>query len=397
MSELEFLSLTEKLPQVPQEPEEPKPAKKKKKKKKGSAAFRIFMLMWCAALIIAMFYGLKYFYDFLVDYENTYQASLPVHEIDKLMDYFRENDMRTVYELLDEKPSYTEFETVDSAVSYMKYMVAGKQLDYKETENSNQDAPEYVITADSYIIGKAGFAKTDTMLKYSFPTWKLKSLEFYTTALESFTVKAPSNYQVKVNGVTLSDKYITATDITISDKDLYFDPYAVIPKGSEYHGEGLYFKPKVSVTDEGGCEVDLEYNEAENTYTAGFSKTAPDEEAMKDFAIQAVTDYAKYISHDLPEGSIDHYFAPNNIYLYYIEHNGGRQFYSKHGHVDFKNVEVRDFISYTDDMYYCEVYLEQWMQMNRGSSEPEVVPTDGRFYFVKVDGKWKISGIEYGE
>ena len=65
--------------------------------------------------------------------------------------------------------------------------------------------------------------------------------------------------------------------------------------------------------------------------------------------------------------------------------------------VDFKNVEVRDFISYTDDMYYCEVYLEQWMQMNRGSSEPEVVPTDGRFYFVKVNGKWKISGIEYGE
>lgn len=397
MSELEFLSLTTQLPDPVPEPEEPKPRKKKKKKKKGSAAFRIFMLIWSAALIIAMFYGLKYFYDFLVEYEATYQASLPVHEIDRLMEYFEANDMRTIYELVDEKPEFTEFETSDSAISYMKYMVVGKQLDYKETENSNQESPEYIITADSYIIAKASFAKGNTVLKYSFPTWKLKSLEFYTSALEEFNVKAPSNYQVLINGKALSDRYLTATDITISDKDLYFDPYAVIPKGSEYHGEGLYFKPTVSVTDESGNEVDIQYDEATNTYTAGFSKTAPDEEAMKEFAIQAVTDYAKYISHDLPEGAIDHYFAPNNIYLYYIEHNGGRQFYSKHGHVDFENVEVRDFISYTDDMYYCEVYLEQWMQMNRGSAEPEVVPTDGRFYFVKINGNWKISGIEYGE
>ena len=42
-----------------------------------------------------------------------------------------------------------------------------------------------------------------------------------------------------------------------------------------------------------------------------------------------------------------------------------------------------------------EAYVEQYMQMYWGSDEPEVLPTDVHLYFVKIDGKWLIGGIQY--
>ena len=42
-----------------------------------------------------------------------------------------------------------------------------------------------------------------------------------------------------------------------------------------------------------------------------------------------------------------------------------------------------------------EVYVEQWMEMYWGADEPEVLPTDAHVYFVKIDGKWLVGGIQY--
>ena len=56
---------------------------------------------------------------------------------------------------------------------------------------------------------------------------------------------------------------------------------------------------------------------------------------------------------------------------------------------------MKDFIAYSDDVCYCEVLVEQYLTMEWGPREPEVITTDGKFYFVKQNGEWKVLGIEF--
>ena len=70
-------------------------------------------------------------------------------------------------------------------------------------------------------------------------------------------------------------------------------------------------------------------------------------------------------------------------------------------YTSFSGEAARDYtpanicIVYSDEVVYMEVYVEQWMQMYWGSDEPEVIPTDAHVYFVKIDGKWYVGGIQY--
>ncbi|MBR6987040.1 MAG: hypothetical protein IKH82_03110, partial [Clostridiales bacterium] len=92
---------------------------------------------------------------------------------------------------------------------------------------------------------------------------------------------------------------------------------------------------------------------------------------------------------------LDKYFPKGSQSLSYIKRNSARQYFTSHGSVSIHNEEVRDCIVFSDNVVYMEAYVEQYMQMYWGSDEPEVLPTDVHLYFVKIDGKWLIGGIQY--
>ena len=52
-------------------------------------------------------------------------------------------------------------------------------------------------------------------------------------------------------------------------------------------------------------------------------------------------------------------------------------------------------IVYSDEVVYMEIYVEQWMEMYWGSDEPEVIPTDAHVYFVYINDRWLVGGIQY--
>jgi hypothetical protein len=73
------------------------------------------------------------------------------------------------------------------------------------------------------------------------------------------------------------------------------------------------------------------------------------------------------------------------------------QYYSIHD-IEKKpihNEEIKDVIVYSDEVVYMEIYVEQWMEMYWGSDEPEVIPTDAHVYFVYINDRWLVGGIQY--
>lgn len=357
--------------------------------------FRNFMLVWSGLLLIVISVGLFRFYRFLENYEASYQASRPALDMDRYASLFQNKDFDAIYDLLTVKPVCTEFETTSDINTYLSELLADRSISYTPAEGYTEDSPKYLIKADDFVLAGLNLTRSSSeSRKYGFPVWELSDFEIYTKAPESFLIQAPSNYDVSVNGIRLGADHLSESEITL-DEERYVKEYASLPTCNRYYGEGLYLPPTVTATDDYGQEVPVTYDAGQQMYIVPFSSHAPDQEALEAYAIQAVKDYCEFISQDLGDNALDKYFPADSTALYMIKHNTSRQFFAHHRSSDFQNVEVKNFISYSSDVFYCEVYVEQVLVMSYGSPEPEVLPYTGRFYYVNLNGEWKISGIVY--
>ncbi len=356
--------------------------------------FRIFLILWLGILAIAIAFALGYFYDFLDSYETAYQSSLPYHTMDSIMQSFYDMDMDTIYKMQTDLPVITEFETEETVKLYMTELLEDKSLSYEKTAYYNEDFPEYQILADGYVVATVSLRKSQTdHLEYDFPVWYVSSFTFYTQPLEGFHIEVPENFTVYVNGIMLSDDnyYIGRTS---PEENMFIEPYQTLPDIKTYQGDGLYVTPTVTAVNSYGTEYIVLPEETTGNYIIPYPTDCPDADAMKSYATEVVTTYANFISGDTPDNALDPYFPEDSTLLPLIKANTSRQYYTSHRTPEIQNIEIKEFIAYSEDVYYCEVYLEQSMVISAWR-DPEIVPTDGRFYFVRIDGEWKVSAIAY--
>jgi hypothetical protein len=153
-------------------------------------------------------------------------------------------------------------------------------------------------------------------------------------------------------------------------------------------------EPTVTAYAADGSEVPVVYDSEASKYYVDYPRDCPDREAMENYAAKAVSAYASFVSGDLPESELRRYFTPNNRFLYYMTH-AGLTYFTRHLDEEIHSTEILDFISYSDDAFYCEVKVEQYLTMEWGPREPEILITDGKFYFVRINDEWKVSGIEF--
>lgn len=371
----------------------PKKVTKSKGKKKRNT-FRTFMIVWLGSLAIIIAIALGYFYQFLERYEAAYQISRPYHDMDDIMSVFESRDIDTIYNMLTLHPVICDFENEDTIKGYMLSLLADKELTYVKGNHYTEDYPEYYIEADGYIVAELSLLKSPVESHdYGFPVWYISSFEFYTIATEECRIEAPENCTVYINGIAVSDNYCCQDHIEL-EENVFVQPYASLPQVRDYYTSGLYTAPTVTAIDCFGNPSPVSYNAETKTYEVAFSSASDDAESMKQYAIDAVTAYANYVSNDSPDDALDGYFASDCEILAMIKANTSRQYYTAHHTPEIKNVEVVDFIVYSEDVYYCEVYLEQHMLLSWGG-DPEIVPTDAHFYFVNINGEWKVTGIQY--
>ena len=366
-----------------------------RKRKKGWLIFFILLFIWSAALVAAIVYGLNYFYNFTIDYEKAYQDSRPVLSMGDVLAHFENADIDYIYDNMVEKPQVNEFETEADLKEYMGTLLEGKTISFNEASGYSEDTPNYTITADGYAVADVKLRKSSTEeRKYHFPVWEMTELNFYTAPTESFSVEAPENYTILVNGIPLSSDYCVQSGIE-SEENKYVDPYGRIPDLADYYGEGFYKQPTVTAQDAGGMEVAAVYNEAEGRYEVGFSSDSPEKEELEDRAIKLAITFANFISGDTSIDNLSPYFPSGSEALAMIKRNSSNEFFASHSNVTIQNEEIKDFVCYSEDVCYVEAYIEQSMHVYGAAQNPVILPTDGHFYFVKMDGVWKVAGIKY--
>ena len=358
--------------------------------------FLVFLICWLVVVTAFIAWFLLRFNSFAAVYESEYEDSLPYHTAEAITQKFNDHDVDFIVTSMTSKPVVTAFEDESVVSEYVESMITGKSFVYVETDSSREDEPEYYIkTDDGILVARVELQEDKSVsLPYGFKAWKQESLEFFTAASYDVDISAPETYTVYINGVEVTDTYLDG-EIVPSELTQYVDPYAVIPGTANYIVKGLYKRPTVTAVDYLGNECECVYDSQNDKYIVGFIKDFEGREDLEEFAISFTSTFANYISQDAGDYALDKYFPSGSTALSYIKRNSSRDLYTRHGSVSIHNEEIKDVIVYSDEVVYMEIYVEQWMEMYWGSDEPEILPTDAHVYFVYINDKWLVGGIQY--
>ncbi len=350
-----------------------------------SSPFGVFLLLWILCLVIAIPVIMARFFRFLEGYEENYHASCNEVVIDEMRSVFLSRDPGAVYDMLTVKPRPGFYETEEDMIEYMgSFMEDGAISIEQELTAADDVHRSFVITCGEKEIARAEYVKGQD--------WDLDMLEFYAPVSKRVQITAPEDVKIFINGKEMS--YITRT-YTYSDNNAqkYYEGYTTIPSVESFVIEGFCLVPEITARSLEGTELEVEETD-DGIYMVKYPHDTPEREEMEALAIEAVSAYASFISRDLPYEKFKEYFTKDNIFLYYINHTD-LQWFTRHLASEIHSAEVKNFIMYNDEAFYCEVEVEQYLTMAWGPREPEVIITDGKFYFIRENGKWKVLAIEF--
>lgn len=359
----------------------------KKKGKKKKSFFKKGLLIYAAVLLVIIAGVWIFFYSFI----DGYEKGMPYNKIAEISKEIKENPES----LLKDVKVSNDFESNDYAINYIKSLVSGKDITYKEAKENTSADPVYELIVDQKVFAKISL-KEDGKIKHGFKNWAIKDVDVadYLPTTADITVLAPDSSEVYVNNVKVSDEYITDKNVSIDILSNVEQYLSNPPKMVKYQIGGLFETPAVSVKDLNGEE--LEVVEDSGNYTAGISKDASLEEEFKQYLLDVTNAYARNFAN--LDKSIFNYVRPGSE-LYDAINSATTYFYpnSKISGTEFTSREVTDFVKYSDDCFTCHVKYDYTIYFTGYSIDKDVSSVDMTWVFVQKDGLWYLTDTKYYE
>lgn len=371
----------------------------KNTKKKSFSAFRIGYLLLLVVCITFWILVIRYVYNCLLRYE----AAQPERIVEALTEKIAGEGVGSVFSV---DTAFSRFEPLDCVRDCYEEAARGETVFWRQDKSSyDVSAPVYQIYAGERHIGNVTLRETSSeplMFILSLSKWEVESAEPVIDAgQESVTVTAPDSCSILVNGVALGEEEFTGTE-TVPEQFQYITKYVDVPKLVEYKVEGLFQKPEVEILDAFGnvLEYDEVYGEGHTQITVDefpVSEMDPQLEAM---VLENAERYSNFFSKDLPgcEKStkpIADMFPEDSYYMTMAEtyRKEDMWMYNAHSTPSFKNESVSHYISYSDQLFSCEVYFDKLIPL----ANVNTIRTDTThmvIFYGYLDGRWKILDMQ---
>lgn len=362
------------------------------REKKKRQRYWIFLGIWSILLTVVLVIALARFYGFLKNYQRVFVETRPLLYQNEVMQIFTDCDAEQILAMA--KPvELGPYESRENFEDFISNYLSGKEIDFGTKKGEHiEERPVYVVTADGMPFAVVRLKKKAETAAYGLPLWETDSIELLPMQAAEYQLLAPSTVTVTVNGIPVTEDAMEEDEIRGTAEE-YLEAYTQIPSYHRYNLGQFYGEPTLSGINDAGEPVDIAYNEKEHCYEAAFGGDKALQETVEDYVIQAVTDYAMYVSNDAAYNSLDKYFPPNSQLLAGIKANQ-RIWFDYHLEPEVKNQKITEFIMYSQDAFSAQVYLEQHMYVPY-SKKTEMLVTDLHIYFVKIDDAWKVSGIAF--
>lgn len=248
-----------------------------KKTKRFKYGFLLGMVIYAVVFLVAIFFGLRYFWDFIAAFEE----SRPLNTINAYMDQLTVDhicDSQT--ELL--KLSEDNLVSEETCRQLMRDALKDEITYAKKSSESTDTKTVYVLRSGSRIIGSVTMTATE-IDQYNFARWKISEEHFdlsFILAEKSYTVTVPEEFQVYVNGVLLDESYITESDIQYTAVERLYKDYD-LPTMVTYQASVPLGECEGVVKDSEGNEIIIDENTDYNAFLENCTDT--EETELKTF------------------------------------------------------------------------------------------------------------------
>lgn len=372
---------TERKP-VAAEEEQPKkkPAKKggkKKSSRKGSAVFYTFYFMFVLLFAVASFLGYRWLEGWLADYEAANAKCQEVFE-----ELFGDPDWGELYDMADVED--TLFEGRDLYIAHMQSKVGDAQLTCMETSAGLSQSRKYVVRLGNEKI--AAFTM-EGQRKYitDIPDWHLGKVELFLNRNNTIRIQKKEGNTAYVNGVALDDSYTIQIAGTAAEDFLPMGLTGIRMCTQEV--QGLMAEPAVTIMDETGANLVVDYDEVSGCYIARTDfNTISDEH--RELALEAVKTYCKWMIKEINgRANIAKYYDPSSDIYRDIVSAQENSWIEEHNGYKFDNESVSGYTMYGTDIFSVRVGLSLSVT-NPDGTVKEYVFDQALFFNKKDEDRW---------
>lgn len=213
-------------------------------------------------------------------------------------------------------------------------------------------------------------------------------------------VRVPADVRVFADGRELTEEYILQSGIKaegtfdfLYELESRFKEYEglaeklPIPTYKEYYIDFTY--SELTATDGFGKPYELKFD-GEYYIGDGFASDESNISECTSLAINMANALAMYLTRDLPFSAVTPYLLKDSEYgklLSLYDHC-----LQSHTTPTLGKQQILNYIGYSDNLVYVDVYLEQYM-MSRGVDLVNKI--EYPMWLIKVEGKWYVAGIDF--
>lgn len=358
------------------------PEQPKEKKHRGPRRHTVIFYSIYTLCILAFFAGLYFLMGELDGFLVRYEAAQPDAKSKETFEQlFAQPDWSELYHLAEVED--TAFDGKDSFVSYMQAKVGTQQLTFVETSVGLSKDKKYFVRMGEENIGS--FSMGNVAGAVAIPEWELSDVEIYTAYDRDVTISSYPGCTVQVNGVALTDEHIIRTTATRAEEYLPEGLHGM--RTVTYYLDGLLVAPAVSVLDEKGNPVTLDYDTETNTYSHDIVSTSISAEQKAAFE-KATEIYGRFMITDVGKNTLAKYFTGKS---YDAIIQAELTFVQTYTGFAFTPAQITEFYAYSDT--YCSARVNRTLEVTRKNGTVKEFEINTTYFMEKKDGAWIVVDI----
>lgn len=333
--------------------------------KPKSVFYKVYFTV-IALFSVALITGLLVFRNWLSEYE----AAQPEPIVNTLIEeHIKTGDLYSVKNEYNLKIS--DYETESNFNSFIKSLTDGKEITGTTSAVKPKDCDAaYQIKAGDEKILNVYLKKNGKAKKYF-----VSRCEFENSVYKTCKITAPSDAEIKINGVTVKSEDRKDEELPNIKSDLLKSDNLI--KKQIINITGLLNEPESVTAKSGNKELTVENDSGVYNTIEDF----PEKSAVSDFAGKAASTYAEYMQNDSNLTNIKKYIDSstelyNNIktslVIFSLDHEGHT----------IKDIKITDLHKYNDNLFSCRVRLTNALKRNGALYEDKF----DKYVYLKKDG-----------
>ena len=223
----------------------------------GTRIYWICLFLYTALLAVAVIYGLK----MLWDYAEETEAAVPEYVLNDYMDGINSTHWNSGMEKAAVSLQ-NAFQTDKDCIDIVKNTLT-EQIRYSKRPGTGLLEEKFDLICGDHVIGSMTMEEDQSYaskVKFGKLPWKVTedsfNFDYLSGSSVSFTI--PATYSAKLNGVEVSQDYITETGIPYDVLAPYYEEHPNLPTKVTYQVNNLVGKLDPVIYDESGNEFTID-------------------------------------------------------------------------------------------------------------------------------------------